>query len=229
MFTILPFEQQWYAQRGMQVDFVGHPLLDALQQEDRAQGVATAEDLRPVVALLPGSRLQEIRRMLPAMAAVAKDFPDHRFVVAAAPSVPQEVYRAIIAGAPVEVVADRTYGLLRQAKAALVTSGTATLETALIGTPEAVCYSGGAVNIWLAKRFINVPFISLVNLIMGREVVRELIQRDMRPRALHKELHALLNDEPYRARMQADFKELQQRLGGPGASAHVADQVWKSL
>lgn len=229
MFVILPFEKDWYAERGMKVDFVGHPLLDAIAQEEFATGVDTTTDHRPVVALLPGSRLQEIRRMLPDMLAVAKEFPDHRFVVAAAPSVPQEFYRGIIGTVPAELVPGRTYGLLRQAQAALVTSGTATLETALIGPPEAVCYSGGALNIWLAKRFIQVPFISLVNLIMGREVVRELIQRDMRPKALRAELQRLLHDEDYRRRMQADFLELRARLGGPGASAHVADQVWKSL
>ena len=229
MFVILPFEQDWYAARGMEVEFVGHPLLDALGQEDLVPAVSSVEDTRPVVALLPGSRLQEIRRMLPAMLAVVKDFPDHRFVVAAAPSVPPEVYHALIGAAPVQLVAGGTYGLLRQAEAALVTSGTATLETALIGTPEAVCYSGGALNIWLAKRFIQVPFISLVNLIMGREVVRELIQRDMRPAALRQELQRLLHDAAYRRRMQHDFSELRTRLGGAGASAHVADRVWKSL
>ena len=167
--------------------------------------------------------------MLPVMLSVVEHFPGYAFKVAAAPSVPAELYAGIIGNAPVELVTDGTYALLQNSKAALVTSGTATLEAALIGTPEAVCYGGGAVNVWLAKRFIKVPFISLVNLIMGREVVRELIQGDMAPKELRKELDRLLNDEAYRSRMLADLHELREKLGGPGASAHVADRVWKSL
>ncbi len=230
MFVILPFEKDWYAERGVEVDFVGHPLLDAIAQENpELDDPGVAADPRPLVALLPGSRMQELERMLPVMLSVVEHFPDHRFVVAGAPSVPEEVYRSYIGNAPVELVTGRTYGLLRKAKAALVTSGTATLETALIGTPEAVCYGGGAVNVWLAKRFIKVPFISLVNLIMGREVVRELIQDKLEPKELRKELDRLLNDSAYRERMKADLHELRDKLGGPGASAHVADLVWKSL
>ena len=230
MFVILPFEKDWYAERGVEVDFVGHPLLDAIAQENPdLDDPHIAADPRPLVALLPGSRMQELERMLPVMLSVVEHFPDHRFVVAGAPSVPAEVYQSYIGKAPVELITGRTYGLLRKAKAALVTSGTATLETALIGTPEAVCYGGGAVNVWLAKRFIKVPFISLVNLIMGREVVRELIQDKLEPKELRKELDRLLNDTAYRERMKADLRELQEKLGGPGASAHVADRVWKSL
>ena len=230
MFVILPFEKDWYAERGVEVDFVGHPLLDAIAQENPdLDDPGIVADSRPLVALLPGSRMQELERMLPVMLSVVEHFPDHRFVVAGAPSVPEEVYRAFIGKAPVELITGRTYGLLRKAKAALVTSGTATLETALIGTPEAVCYGGGAVNVWLAKRFIKVPFISLVNLIMGREVVRELIQEKLEPKELRKELDRLLNDTDYRERMKADLQELREKLGGPGASAHVADLVWKSL
>lgn len=230
MYVILPFEKDWYAEHGMEVDFVGHPLLDALEAQGSAEAAPPpAGDARPVVALLPGSRLQEIRRMLPAMLTVVTHFPDHRFVVAAAPSVPRAVYEGFLSGKPVELASGSAYPLLRGAKAALVTSGTATLETALIGTPEAVCYSGGAVNVWLAKRFIKVPFISLVNLIMGREVVRELIQEDMRPAELRKELHRLLHDQAYREHMQGDLAALREKLGGPGASAHVADRLWKSM
>lgn len=230
LYVILPFEQDWYAQRGMQVDFVGHPLLDAIQRGSGVTGpVLPPGDDRPVVALLPGSRTQEIERMLPAMLATVERFPDHHFVVAAAPSVPDTLYRSLVGDVPVSLVKGRTYDLLRVARAALVTSGTATLETALFGVPEAVCYSGGAINVWLAKRFIKVPFISLVNLIMGREVVRELIQSDMRAGPLGDELDRLLNDGPYRERVQADLRTLGEELGGPGASARVAAAVWKSL
>jgi lipid-A-disaccharide synthase len=227
MFVILPFEKDWYAEHGMEVEFVGHPLLDAIPEGPTEHLPPPGE--KPVVALLPGSRMQEIARMLPVMLSTVKHFPEHCFAVAAAPSVPQEFYHRIIGDAPVELVADGTYGLLRKAKAALVTSGTATLETALIGTPEAVCYGGGAVNVWLARRFIKVSFISLVNLIMGREVVRELIQSEMAPGPVRKELDRLLNDGGYRARMLHDLRQLRVKLGGPGASARVADRVCKSL
>ncbi|MBZ0205579.1 MAG: lipid-A-disaccharide synthase [Flavobacteriales bacterium] len=230
MFVILPFEKDWYAERGVEVEFVGHPLLDAIAQENPdLDDPGITADPRPLVALLPGSRMQEIKRMLPVMLSVVRHFPDHRFVVAGAPSVPEEAYRSCFGSTPVELITGRTYGLLRKAKAALVTSGTATLETALIGTPEAVCYGGGAVNVWLAKRFIKVPFISLVNLIMGREVVRELIQGALKPSELRAELDRLLNDTAYRERMKADLRDLREKLGGPGASEHVADRVWKSL
>lgn len=229
MFVILPFEKEWYAKHGVEVEFVGHPLLDALAHEDFTWSDPGREDGRQLVALLPGSRVQEIERMLPAMLATVERFPGHRFMVAAAPAVPDEVYGRHMRDLPVHLVRDRTYALLKHARAALVTSGTATLETALIGTPEAVCYSGSSVNVWLAKRLIKVPYISLVNLIMGREVVRELIQRDMRPDALARELDRLLNDGPYRARMLADMAELREKLGGPGASQHVADHLWISL
>ena len=227
MYVILPFEKEWYAEHGMQVEFVGHPLLDALPVHSEPKRQEAGE--KPVVALLPGSRTQEITRMLPVMLSTVKHFPEVTFKVAAAPSVPEALYRNMIGDIPVELVADGTYALLKTAKAALVTSGTATLETALIGTPEAVCYGGGAVNVWLAKRLINVRFISLVNLIMDREVVRELIQRDMAPKEVRKELGRLLNDEAYRSKMLKDLHDLRKRLGGPGASAHVADRVWKSL
>lgn len=228
MYVILPFEKEWYAERGMDVTFVGHPLLDAVPGAGTGERKSPAEG-KPVVALLPGSRTQEIARMLPVMLSTVEHFPDHRFKVAAAPSVPLELYRDIIGKASVELVTDGTYALLQEAKAALVTSGTATLETALVGTPLAVCYGGGAVNVWLAKRFIQVKFISLVNLIMGREVVRELIQKDLSPRELRKELDRLLNDGDYRERMLHDLSELRAVLGGPGASAETARQMWKSL
>ena len=166
--------------------------------------------------------------MLPLMAKVAGAFPQHRFVVAAAPSVPDEVYAELIAGAPITVVKDRTYDLLRTARAALVTSGTATLETALFGVPEVVCYQGGAINVWLAKRLVNIEFISLVNLIMGREVVRELIQSELNAKTLTTELGRLLAEGTYRSTMLADLEALRETLGGPGASAKVASAVWIS-
>jgi lipid-A-disaccharide synthase len=230
MYVILPFEKPWYANYGMDVEFVGHPLLDAIEQEGRTELTALpGDDGRPVVALLPGSRRQEIARMLPLMVEVARRFPDQRFVMAAAPSVPDAVYAEGIGSAPITLVKGRTYDVLRTARAALVTSGTATLETALFGVPEVVCYSGSALNVWIAKRLVDIKFISLVNLIMDREVVRELIQSDLTVESLSKELEDLLADGPYRQRMVQALAQLREQLGGPGASAKVASAVWKSL
>lgn len=230
MYVILPFEQDWYARYGYQVEFVGHPLLDAIDREGRTPLLPLpGDDGRPVVALLPGSRRQELARMLPLMVAVSRRFPQVRFVMAAAPSLPEELYTAAIGNAPITLVKGRTYDLLRHARAALVTSGTATLETALFGVPEVVCYKSGALNVWIARRLVDIKFISLVNLIMDREVVRELIQGELTVDSLSAELERLLADGPYRGRMLADLAELRDRLGGPGASAKVASMLWKSL
>lgn len=225
MFCILPFEKDWYAQRGVDVDFVGHPLLDELAKH----ADPVEKDTRDAVAILPGSRTQEITRMLPVMLDAAKHFPTERFVVAAAPSVPEAFYRQLIGDAHVELVAGRTYDLLREAKAAIVTSGTATLETALFGVPEVVCYSGSSINVWLARRLVKVRFISLVNLIMDREAVKELVQQDMNADTVRNELDRLLNDRPYRERMIDDLRLLREKLGGSGASARTAELLWKSL
>lgn len=229
MYVILPFEKEWYATYDMDVQFVGHPLLDAIEQEGRtALEPLPGADERPVVALLPGSRVQEIARILPRMAEVAQRFLQYHFVLAAAPSIPEENYRSLIGAAPITVVPGRTYDLLRTARAALVASGTATLETALFGVPEAVCYSGGALNVWIARRLVDIKFISLVNLIMDREVVRELIQKDLNVKDLSTELERLMADGPYRSTMLKDLATLREKLGGPGASATVAMSVWKS-
>lgn len=227
MLTILPFEKDWYAERGVQVDFVGHPLMDEMERNGGLPPIAPRAD--GPIALLPGSREQEITRMLPAMHKAARDFPQERFVVAAAPSVPRALYDGLIDNRNMEVVTGRTYELLRTAKAAVVTSGTATLETALFGVPEVVCYSGSAINVWLARRLVKIQFISLVNLIMGREVVRELVQQDMTAARISTELDRLLNDTPYRDGMLHDLNDLRARLGGPGASARAAQLVWKSM
>ena len=162
------------------------------------------------------------------MVEVAKGFPHARFVLAAAPSVPDEAY-AVLKGSGITIVKGRTYDVLRQSRAALVTSGTATLETALFRVPEVVCYSSGALNVWIAKRLVDIKYISLVNLIMDREVVRELIQADLNLKALCAELEKLLADGAARDRMLAEFDALREKLGGPGASARVASSVWKSL
>ena len=167
--------------------------------------------------------------MLPMMAEVAQRYPAYRFVLAAAPSVPDNIYSEGLRGSAITVVNGRTYDVLRTAQGALVTSGTATLETALFGVPEVVCYSGSALNVWIAKRLVDIKFISLVNLIMDREVVRELIQQELNVKALSAELERIMSPGPYRAGMENDLAQLRVKLGGPGASAKVAAAVWKSL
>ncbi|MBX2973596.1 MAG: lipid-A-disaccharide synthase [Flavobacteriales bacterium] len=230
MYVILPFEKEWYAKYGCDVEFVGHPLLDAIEQEGKTPLLPLPDaDDRPVVALLPGSRQQEITRMLPLMVSIARRYPAYRFMLAAAPSVPDAIYKKHLKGSPVTLVKGRTYDLLRHAHGALVTSGTATLETALFGVPEVVCYSGSALNVWIAKRLVDIKFISLVNLIMGREVVRELIQQDLNLNTLSKELERIMLPGVARSTMEKDLARLREKLGGPGASAKVAMAVWKSL
>ena len=167
--------------------------------------------------------------MLPLMVALVERFHEFRFVLAAAPSVPDEVYREGIGTSPITVLTGRTYDLLRHAHAALVTSGTATLETALFGVPEVVCYSGSALNVWIAKRLVDIKFISLVNLIMDREVVKELIQSDLTVENMATELERISTPGAHREAMLLDLERLRHKLGGPGASAHVANAVWISL
>lgn len=230
MFVILPFEKAFYKERGYKVDFVGHPLLDALSKRTENEGFRDQNDLddRPIVALLPGSRQQEIHKMLPQLLSVVPHYPDHQFVVAGLSHIPEEVYIHALQQLPVKVVHDATYDLLDHAQAALVTSGTATLETALVGVPQIVCYKGSYISYWIARWLIKVDFIALVNLIMGREVVRELIQGDLNEANLLEALRDLL-DPATRQEMESDYVELQDRLGGVGASDRAAQLMIKYL
>lgn len=220
MIVILPFEKEFYARHGIEVDFVGHPLLDALT--GNTTGPVLPLFGRRLVALLPGSRQQEIKKVLPVMLSVVKDFPEIAFAIAGVPSLGEGFYKKLMAGSDIPVVMNRTYDLLGQASAALVTSGTATLETALIGTPEVVCYKGGRISYLIARQVVKVKFISLVNLIMDKLVVKELIQKDLNRRNLKDELNLLLNDKEYRRMINHNYNELRLKLGGPGASAKAA-------
>jgi lipid-A-disaccharide synthase len=222
MFVILPFEEEFYANEGVEVDFVGHPLLDALAAQPPAQPVAGR------VALLPGSRKQEIQRMLPPFLAVAARHPELEFVIAGAPSQPEAFYRELIGTVPVTLVMNRTYEVLRSASAALVTSGTATLETALIGVPQVVCYKGSNLSYQIGKRLIKVPFISLVNLILGRALVRECIQHEVEADTLSRELSRIL-DPATAKEIHAGYEMLRQKLGGAGASARTAELLIQYL
>ena len=223
MMVILPFEKEFYEKHDVEVEFHGHPLLDALNQSQFTPVIT--DDGKPVVALLPGSRRQEILQVLPRMLAVVPRFPDVRFVIAGVDSHGTEFYQNITNNPDIPVVMGRTYDLLKQARAALVTSGTATLETAMIGTPEVVCYRGGNISYQIALRLIKVKYISLVNLIMDRPVVKELIQDELNVDNLSRELNSLLNDTPERESLLSDYDELREKLGGDGASRRAAASV----
>jgi lipid-A-disaccharide synthase len=235
LFVILPFEEAFYARYGYEVEYVGHPLLDAIEKErptlpDRAglfRELGTED--RSVIALLPGSRLQEVNRMLPVMLSVKAHYPDHLFIVVKSSSLPDDAFMEAYEHEGVQVLEDRNYAVLEHAEAALVTSGTATLETALFEVPLVVCYAGGKLSFWIAKRLVNVPYISLVNLIMGREVVRELIQSELEASSLERELSRILPGGIDRERMKEDLKGLRERLGGVGASSQTAERIVQLL
>jgi len=223
MFCILPFEVDFYKEWGMEVDYIGNPLLDEKAQFKPAEDFRAKNGLGPdpVVALLPGSRKQEIERLLPDMLDSIESFPEYQFVVAAAPSFNAAYYRQFIGSKNVKLVFAQTYDLLNIAKAAIVASGTATLETALFRVPQVVVYRGGAISVAIARLLVNIKFISLVNLIMNREVVTELIQEDCRPKIIAATLSDIL-DGKERIKMLEDYAELAGIMGGPGASGRAA-------
>lgn len=231
MLVILPFEKEYFKNRwDWEVEYVGHPLVEVIERH-KTQGTRNRLSEKPIVALLPGSRKQEIAKKLPIMLGVSEYFPDHQFIVAQAPSVEDEFYESFTKQYPnVSAVKNRTYDLLAQAKAALVTSGTATLETALFGVPEVVCYKGSPVSYQIAKLVIRVKYISLVNLIMDRQVVRELIQGALTVSNLDHELNELLANEERIDKIKKDYAALKNLLTeGGNASAKAAASIVKFL
>lgn len=233
MLVILPFEKDFYAERGMQVHFVGHPLLDAVTQYQLPEEGWRKRHNLPVdtkiIALLPGSRKQEIESMLPVMLEAKKNLTDFTWVWAMAPSQKAEYYQELLSGhSDLHIVVGDTYGLLSHAHAALVTSGTATLETALFGVPEVVCYKGNPVSYQIARRLVKVKYISLVNLIMDREVVKELIQHEMTAEKISAELRIILQGKG-RENMLAGYEALKQKLGNKGASKNASKLIIKYL
>lgn len=225
MLVILPFELDFYRKWNYPVSYVGHPLAEVIEKykQDNAQ---LARNPR-MIALLPGSRKQEILKKLPVMLSVTPAFPDYEFVVAKAPGVSDDFYAPLLEKFPnVRTTSNATYAVLLQATAALVTSGTATLETALFGVPEVVCYKGNKISYLIAKRLIKVKYISLVNLIMDRLVVKELIQDDMNTQNLVAELKNLLHNQEYRGRILSDYDQLRALLQkGGNASAKAAEEI----
>lgn len=233
MYVILPFEKDFYTQKhDFPVHFVGHPLLDAIDNKPPVDIEAFKRnnglDERPVIALLPGSRKQEIEKMLKVMLSVTSDFKDYQFVIAGAPSQEEEFYQDFMKKSNIKLIMNKTYDVLGIAHAALVTSGTATLETALFKVPEVVCYKGSYISYHIAKRIINLDYISLVNLIMDREVVKELIQNEFNSKNLKIELKKIL-EEKNRKRIFSDYYELEQKLGGKGASRNTAELIFKKI
>ncbi len=229
MIVILPFEKDFYAEYDMKVDFVGHPLLDSLANEsNRTKEVFIQENnlsQKPIIALLPGSRKQEVTKMLNTMLLLVKDYPEYQFLIAGVSTLDISFYDELIQSRNVSLLIGSTHDILRYADAALVTSGTATLETALIGTPEVVCYSGNRISFEIAKRIIKVKYISLVNLIMDREVVKELIQTDFNQKNLKMELDSIISDKENRQKMLDNFNDLRIKLGSTGASKRAAEII----
>lgn len=231
LYVILPFEKPFYEDKHQfPVDFVGHPLIDAIddrvQPDVKAFRAAHGLSEKPIIALLPGSRQQEISKMLHCMLSITDTFPDYQFVIAGAPSQNEAFYAPYTKNKNTALVMNQTYDLLSLSTAALVTSGTATLETALLKVPEVVCYKGSRISYEIAKRIVQLDYISLVNLIMDKEVVKELIQGDLNTKNLEKELKKIL-DEPQREQLFMDYYALEQKLGGHGASEKTASLIFE--
>lgn len=228
LLVILPFEKEFYKKHQVNAHFVGHPLLDAINglEEVGIQQFKNENGLNhlPIIALLPGSREQEVKKMLELMLSVRSRFDNYQFVIAGAPSLDKSFYQQFVEE-DVHFVSNKTYDLLRCSRAALVTSGTATLETALLNTPVVVCYRSSTMSYQIAKRLVkHIKYISLVNLIMDREVVKELIQDDLNTNNLEKELSLILDGEG-REKMLLDYQELREKLGGSGASDVAAEII----
>lgn len=230
MLVILPFEEPFYLEHGVNATFVGHPLLDELAKLDVTPRINfvrrnNLSEKREIIALLPGSRKQEVERMLPTLLKVIPHFPQYQFVIAGVSSLEEQLYQGMIGDHDVRLVMNQTYGLLQNASAALVTSGTATLETALLAVPEVVCYKANRLSYRIARHLIKVKYISLVNLIMDREVVKELIQDDFNEEELVKQLQCLLTDSKQQRRLLEDLDALRECLGNRGASEKTADEI----
>ncbi len=233
MYVILPFEKEFYQDKHhFPVVFVGHPLIDAIHNQPLISSTAFRKEnqlnQKPIIAILPGSRKQEITKMLSVMLSVVTDFSEYQFVIAGAPSQEYTFYQGFITNDNIKFISNKTYDLLRNAHAALVTSGTATLETALFKVPEIVCYKGSWASYQIAKRIITLKYISLVNLIMDQEVVTELIQEDCTTKRIREELTKIL-DPNYRTTLLEQYDILETKLGGIGASEKTAKLIVANL
>ena len=233
LFAVLPFEKEFYSKKGMDVHFVGHPLLDEVKKRKRLESNSFRTqfhlDDRPIVALLPGSRKQEVKRMLEVMLKLELKYPNYQFIIAGAPSLRPEFYQSLIGEQQTKLVFGVTYDLFEAAEAAMVTSGTATLEAALLNCPEVVCYKANPISYFIAKQLVKIKFISLVNLLLDREAVRELIQFEWNLSQASQELDAILNGGMKREHILASYQELRMKLGDGGASDKTAQLLLESL
>jgi len=235
MFIIFPFEVDFYKKHGIDIEYMGNPLVD--ETESRIASFPDKDLIckglgindKPVIALLAGSRKHEIELILPEMLKVVQHFPDYQFVLAGVKNIPEEIYLKIIGNEPVMLIKDKTYEILYISQAALVTSGTATLEAALHGTPQVVCYKGDFLSMIIAWIVIRVKYISLVNLIMQTEVVKELVQYDLKESVVLSELKAILPGGIKRDKILADYSILKEKLGPAGASGRIAAEMVKEL
>jgi lipid-A-disaccharide synthase len=239
MLVILPFEKEFYKKWNYEVEYVGHPLVEVIESFQSSLyslrlNAPIANNQQPttnIIALLPGSRQQEILKKLPIMLQVAQHFPTYEFVVAKAPGLEESFYTELLAPYKnVSSVINKTYELLSHSKAALVTSGTATLETALFGVPEVVCYKGSSVSYQIAKWLVKIKYICLVNLIMDKEVVKELIQHELTAENLTQELNRLLTDTTKQQQLQKDYADLKSLLSkGGNASSNAAKSIYNFM
>ncbi len=235
MYIIFPFEVDFYRKHGITVEYRGNPLLDESEKKLRSFGSkeevrkSLGLDNKPVIALLAGSRRTEVRDILPPMLKAVRHFPGYQFVLAGVRNLPDELYQQIIGDFPVKLVKDKTYEILYISEAALVKSGTATLETALFGIPEIVCFKGDLISIMIAWIVIRVKYISLVNLIAGYEAVKELIQYSLNEKNLVSELKAILPGGSKREKILEDYKKIREILGPAGASERVAEDMVTAL
>jgi lipid-A-disaccharide synthase len=235
MYVILPFEKPFYDKFNYEVEYVGHPLLDAIKQyreiELDPQTFRLENNLsnKPIIAILPGSRKQEIRLKLPVMLEAVKEHSDYQIIIAGAPSLEPDYYNEFINSPSIHIVHGKTYDLLSASEAAIVTSGTATLETALLGIPEVVCYKTSKISYSIAKRLIKIKYISLVNLIMDKEVVTELIQDNCTPKTINKELSLILKDGIKRESILKSYDEMKIILGDGEASKKIAQSMLKTI
>ncbi len=220
LLPILPFESSFFAKHGIDINYVGHPLLDALKDLDSRK----IESEKPIIAILPGSRKQEIASSLPIMMEVAKSFENYQFIIAGAPSISQDFYRYITQDSYMPVISNQTHALLKECKAAIVTSGTATLEAAILKVPQVVCYKTSSISYFLAKLLVKVKFIALVNLICDKEVVKELIQDDFNADNLVYELSRILNNKN-KTQILSDYESMISLLGDEGASQRAAQAI----
>jgi lipid-A-disaccharide synthase len=230
LFIIFPFEIEYFRKRGINAVYKGNPLIDAITEHPSSS--ETPEqfrddikiDNRPIIGLLPGSRMMEIKYLLPRMVKVAEKFPEFNFLLAAAPSIPDEVYHEYIKETEIKLLKYRAYSIMKNAQVTILSSGTASLEAALLGSPQIVCYGGNEISYQIAKRLVKVKYVSLVNLILNKKVVKELLQHDCTPENIEKELLSLMQS-PRLSKIKREYEKIWKILGGKGASLRVAEAM----